>query len=234
MNHVYLVRHGENPANLTKEFSCRRVDYSLTDKGVLQAQQTARFFAGVPVDRIYASPLKRTLETARFIAEPLHRPVIVLESLREVNVGEFEGQPVSPELWARHNAIIAGWLDGHPQVNFPGGENFPSLFGRFRSSVEQMLGDGDEQHLVAVGHGGMFTFALKALCPGVDVKALCRVENHNCSITRVDVESDHGRLVGHLVEWASIGHLQGHAAQVISGALHPETALSALEKNDRD
>ena len=37
MNRIYLVRHGENTANLTKEFSHRRVDYSLTPKGILQA-----------------------------------------------------------------------------------------------------------------------------------------------------------------------------------------------------
>ena len=45
MNHLYLVRHGENVANLTKEFSCCKVDYSLTAKGVLQAQQTAHALA---------------------------------------------------------------------------------------------------------------------------------------------------------------------------------------------
>ena len=99
MNHLYLVRHGENPANLTKEFSCKRVDYSLTLKGVLQARQTAEYFQRVPVDRIYASPLKRTRETAQIIAEPLQRTVIPLETLREVNVGDFEGEPVSMDLW---------------------------------------------------------------------------------------------------------------------------------------
>lgn len=40
MNIIYLVRHGENKANLTKEFSYKKVDYPLTPKGVIQAQQT--------------------------------------------------------------------------------------------------------------------------------------------------------------------------------------------------
>ena len=43
MNLVYLVRHGENPANLLKQFSYRKVDYPLTEKGVLQAEQTAAY-----------------------------------------------------------------------------------------------------------------------------------------------------------------------------------------------
>jgi broad specificity phosphatase PhoE len=38
MTRVYLVRHGENKANITKEFSSRKVDYPLTPKGRLQAE----------------------------------------------------------------------------------------------------------------------------------------------------------------------------------------------------
>jgi 2,3-bisphosphoglycerate-dependent phosphoglycerate mutase len=224
MNHLYLVRHGENPANLTKEFSYQRVDYSLTPKGVLQAQQTAEYFKQVPVDRIYASPLKRTHETAQIISEPLHRTVLPLETLREVNVGDFEGQPVSMELWARHNAIIGAWMGGDARRCFPGGEDFLTLCARFRASVAQMVGEEDEQHLIAVGHGGVFTFAIQELCPEVNIAELCQMENHNCSITRVDVTLDHGRLVGCLVEWASIAHLHGAAADLVSGALHPERA----------
>ena len=59
MNTLYLVRHGENRANLTKQFSYKTVDYPLTPKGVLQAQQTAEFFQDKQIDEIYASPLKR-------------------------------------------------------------------------------------------------------------------------------------------------------------------------------
>ena len=33
-NRIYLVRHGENLANITKEFSHRRVDYPLTARGI--------------------------------------------------------------------------------------------------------------------------------------------------------------------------------------------------------
>ena len=46
-NTIYLVRHGENTANITKEFSYKLVDYSLTAKGVQQAEQTAEYFKAV-------------------------------------------------------------------------------------------------------------------------------------------------------------------------------------------
>ena len=73
MHTIYWVRHGENKANITKEFSYKYVDYSLTPKGIQQAQQTARFFRNKNIQTIYTSPLKRAVETAEIIARALHR-----------------------------------------------------------------------------------------------------------------------------------------------------------------
>src|SRR5258707_14895533 len=98
-NTLYLVRHGENPANITKEFSYKLVDYSLTPKGVLQAEQTAAFFQSIPLDAAYASPLKRARETAEIIARPQGLPVTLLEEFREVNVGKLELKPPTEENW---------------------------------------------------------------------------------------------------------------------------------------
>ncbi|MGH2510245.1 MAG: histidine phosphatase family protein, partial [Ktedonobacteraceae bacterium] len=92
-NTIHLVRHGENPANITHEFSYKLIDYPLTPKGVLQATQTAEFLKGTPIDAIYSSPLKRAHETAHIIAAPHQLPVTVIEGFREVNVGELELRP---------------------------------------------------------------------------------------------------------------------------------------------
>ena len=65
MTHLYLIRHGENLANLTKEFSYLKVDYPLTPKGKLQAAQTALLLQ----DR---GGLRRS--TLRPCAGPMKRP----------------------------------------------------------------------------------------------------------------------------------------------------------------
>lgn len=96
MTTLYLVRHGENVANLTKEFSHRAVDYSLTDKGRAQAAQTADFFRGHAIDAVYSSPLRRARETAEAIAAVVGKPVTVVEDFREINVGVLEGQAPAP------------------------------------------------------------------------------------------------------------------------------------------
>ncbi len=222
MNRLYFVRHAENPANLTKELSCRLVDYSLTPKGILQAQQTAAYFQDKPIHAIYTSPLKRAIETAAIIAEPLNLQPIVVENFREVNVGELECQPVTPELWAYHNSIIDAWFDGQPQRRFPGGEDYFTMWGRMRSAVEFALAGRTHQNVIVVGHGGIFTFTLKDLCRNIDVAWLRTMKNHNCAITEIMFDPRNGHLRGELISWASHAHLSGEAADLVYGVLQVE------------
>jgi broad specificity phosphatase PhoE len=90
---LYWVRYGESDANLIKEFSCRLSDRPLTPKGVLQAQQTAEFFAGKEIAAIYCSPLQRTLEPAQVIGYSLKMSAVPLEFFREIDNGDLEKCP---------------------------------------------------------------------------------------------------------------------------------------------
>lgn len=217
-NDVYLIRHGENPANLTKEFSCRVVDYSLTPKGILQAQQTGLCFSklGLTFQGLYASPLKRAAETAGYIGAALGIPPVVMENFREVQAGDLELTPPTAETWRLNNEITLGWLHGKEDVRFPGGENYVELRDRMVAGLRRILRGRSAERLIVVGHGGIFSFTLKDLVPGADLKALLGQENHNCSIShlRMRLEGDH--LECELVSWADIAHLSGPAAQVVS------------------
>src|SRR5689334_548870 len=102
---LFVVRHGENPANINREFSYKLVDYSLSEEGIRQAEETAGHFRDKGIHEIYSSPLKRALETAEIIAAPLDLPVTVVEEFRENNVGILESQPPSDENWALHDRI---------------------------------------------------------------------------------------------------------------------------------
>jgi broad specificity phosphatase PhoE len=216
MNRLYLIRHGENLANLTLEFSHRKVDYSLTPKGMLQARQTAEFFQQKAIDGIYSSPLKRALETAQIIAEPLALPVVPLEAFREVNVGDLEGQKPTLALWARHNAIVDGWRSGHPEIGFPNGEDYPTLMARTRAGLEQILSGKNGCSFIIVGHGGIFGFIFHDLCAGMDWSVI-KGGIPNCSITEIDAGIIRGELIMHLISYASASHLSGEAAQLVSG-----------------
>ena len=216
MNKLYFVRHGENIANITKQFSCRLVDYSLTAKGSLQAQQTATWFREKGIDVVYTSPLKRAQETAQIIADPLGCPVTIIEEFREVNVGSLEGQPPTAELWAIHNRIVASWFSGNPLNRFPDGDDYPALVQRMKVGMKRILEGKTGENIIVVGHGGMFTFTLNHLCPDVNMDWLFYQKNENCSITEIEAEVREGQPYGRLLRWASNDHLSGEAAEFVT------------------
>jgi len=219
MNRIYLVRHGENTANLTKELSHRRVDYSLTPKGILQAQQTAEYFRDKRVDAIYTSPLKRSAETAAIIGQAIGLRPTVVEDFREVNVGLLETLPPTAETWAEHDRIVRSWFTGQPDLAFPEGEDHHTLVRRMRAGLEIAVGDADDRGIVIVGHGGIFTFTIADICRDVDLRVLMRQPSQNCSITEIDLYRVDGRLEGTLKTWAAHHHLSGDAAAFVAG--HP-------------
>lgn len=215
MNTIYLVRHGENPANLKSEFSYKLVDYSLTPKGRLQAQQTAEYFKDKQIHEIYASPLKRTRETAQIIADALDLPVTVVEEFREVNVGALEKQPPSIENWELHDRIVAEWFFGRHEVTFPEGENYLTLLQRMRSGLSQVIHNKIGKNIIVVGHAGIFTIPLRDICPNIDIEEITRRNPHNCSITELELIMSEEKPVGKLKNWAYIDHLSGEAAQFV-------------------
>ena len=217
MNRLYLVRHGENPANIIKQFSYRLVDYPLTEKGVLQAQQTAAYFKDKQIDEIYTSPLRRTIQTGEIIGASLGIMPRILENFREVNVGELEKIPPSKENWALHHRITEAWHHGEKDVRFPGGENYIEFWARYHAGLRLVLDGKDEKNILIVGHGMLFVHTLVDLCDNVtnlddDLNIM-----HNCSITEVRVTISNGKLNGELVRWADHSHLWGEAADLVPG-----------------
>jgi len=91
---IYLVRHGATDANLRKPpiLQGRGINLPLNETGRRQAADVARFFENVPLTAVYASPLSRAQETARFIATSKQLDVATREELAEVDVGEWEGK----------------------------------------------------------------------------------------------------------------------------------------------
>lgn len=206
-NTIFFVRHGENPANLTREFSHRLVDYSLTATGRRQAERTAAHFQHQRIDAIYSSPLKRARETAEIIALRLTMPISIVEQFREVNVGALDGHS-SPEHWKLHDSIFEDWLvRGSMESRFPEGETLTELIARMREGLQIVLAGRDGQRIVVVAHGGILVASIGALCPDVTLADLEPLFVANCAITELEIESGGDTPVGTLRGWARSAHL---------------------------
>jgi broad specificity phosphatase PhoE len=219
MTRIYLVRHGENLANITKEFSYRKVDYPLTEKGRLQAEQTADYFRDKEIYAVYSSPLRRAKETADYIANAIGAPVVIREEFREVNVGILEGQDPTPEAWTLHDAIMEDWYAGRSEVTFPGGENYLALCGRMNTGLMEITQNHPGQNVVVVAHGGIISAGVRHICTNVDPEVLRKLPSHNCSVTEMILTLEDERLSANLIRWSAHDHISGTAANFVHGLL---------------
>lgn len=95
----YFVRHGVTDHNL-KRLVMGQQDVPLNPVGRDQARQAARLLAGEGIASIIASPLSRTHDTARIIAEQIGAPIVaLLDDLKERNWGLIEGRSHDERPW---------------------------------------------------------------------------------------------------------------------------------------
>ena len=66
---IYLVRHGATELTAEDRFA-GETDVALSDIGREQLRKLAVRLAGEPIAAVYASPLGRTMETARILGAP--------------------------------------------------------------------------------------------------------------------------------------------------------------------
>ena len=81
---LYVIRHGESENNV-KECFTGWMDVDPTEKGIADAQKAGKLLEGVSFDRIYASDLRRAMDTAKSAipgCTPIPEPL-----LREISVG---------------------------------------------------------------------------------------------------------------------------------------------------
>ena len=204
---ILFVRHGENPANLTRQLSCRFVDFSLTDRGRRQAEALARHLAAGhegTVEAVFASPLRRARETADIIGARLGLETTVLEELRELDCGDLEGRS-DAEAWAHHDEIDRAWVSGVAGAAFPGGEDLPTLLGRFARGLREIVGRNPDGRSVVVGHAGLMRIGLANLFRDGSIELGGPVGN--CSIIELELDADGAELRGRVACWARSEHL---------------------------
>jgi broad specificity phosphatase PhoE len=147
---LYLMRHG---AVAYVDESGRLVppdDVPLTDEGRAQAEATRRLLHDVDLDRVIASGLPRTLETASLVAPG--REIETWPALREIMGAKLSSIPPH-EL---EDAFVRAFHGVVPnEKRFLGGETIGELFDRVLPALERLVGDDAWDTVLVVAHGGV-------------------------------------------------------------------------------
>ena len=134
---LYLVRHGETVDN-ANQIMQGQTQGELNENGVQQARAFSEQWKNKEIDIILASDLKRSIDTARIIAEPHQLEVLTTPLLRERDWGSFTGRFI-PDLKGEV------WPDDIETL-----ENLLSRAGEFIAYVKQTF---PGKKVLAVGHG---------------------------------------------------------------------------------
>lgn len=161
---LYFVRHGESTANTERIIWSRDEGHPLTETGRCQAQELARSLKSIRFSQVYCSPIQRAIETGEILNSGLDTALTVRDGLREIGMGELEGQS-SQEAWAKHNELYRTWWTGEDlHARFPAGESYAEARERFVAEVQRIsFGDQDGKNILVVSHGGI----LASMLPGM-------------------------------------------------------------------
>ncbi|MFC9556315.1 histidine phosphatase family protein [Rhodococcus sp. NPDC056960] len=179
---ITLMRHAESAGNASGLIDTSTPGPDITDKGREEARAAADRFAGQDFDGVYASTMVRTQETAEFMARAVDEPVEVLPGLREIEAGQYEGQPEATAQSAYLAAPIS-WLQGQRDARIPGSIDGNEFDQRFDDAVEQISDSGDT-HPIAFAHGG-----------SIMIWTLMNVDNPDVSLLKTNPLRNTGYVV---------------------------------------
>lgn len=170
---LIIVRHGRTEANASGLLQGCRINPGLDELGRRQAVALAAALPGV--ERVVASPLLRTQETAAAFG----LPVEIDERWIELDYGALDGTPlaeVPPSLWKAWQADIDFCPDG--------GESLAQLGVRVRAAADDLIEEAAHHDVVVVAHVSPIKAAL-AWALGVGDEVSWRAFVAPASITRV-------------------------------------------------
>jgi alpha-ribazole phosphatase/probable phosphoglycerate mutase len=181
MSRIVLVRHAE-PEESARGLCYGTLDVGLSDEGRAHAEELANTLAAVPYDAVYASPRRRTIETAAPLARARALTALVDDDLREIDFGDFEGRRYD-EIAETHPDIYRRWMEAPTTVTFPGGESYEDLRVRALRGLTR-IGQAHDCAVV-VTHGGVVRAGLAEWLsmPG---DAIFRLDQRYCGVTIVE------------------------------------------------
>ncbi|GLC30611.1 histidine phosphatase family protein [Clostridium omnivorum] len=90
---LYLTRHGQTEWNLERRMQGWK-DSPLTELGISNAKALGKHLKDVNFSEIYSSSVQRAVRTAELVRGDKDIPIILDDNLREIGVGDWEGQVV--------------------------------------------------------------------------------------------------------------------------------------------
>ena len=147
---LYLIRHGQTPANVDGRLNTAVPGPGLTALGEKQAAMIPVALRDTPLDAIYASELVRTQRTAAPLAADRGLDVEVLPGIHEIEAGDLEDRRDMRSVRTYLETAFA-WGLGDLSPVMPGGTDGFAFFARFDADIARVA--SESRNAVVVSHG---------------------------------------------------------------------------------
>ena len=188
MTRIVLIRHGQTVWNREARFR-GQADVELDAFGHRQAEATGRYVAARwPVVAVYASPMRRAMQTAAAVARAHGLAAQPLEGLMDIDFGEWQGQ-LATDMERQYPELYRIWWQAPQDMHFPGGEGLDDVRSRLVAALDEVVARHPGQTAALVSHTVANRVLLCAVL-GLGNDHFWRLGQDTCAVNVFDVDED--------------------------------------------
>ena len=185
---LIFMRHGQAENNVNRILVGRHIESHLTDYGRKQVKDTARFLQNVPIEKLYVSPVIRTLETAKIVSKILGINYKIDERLYEIDLGRLVGMNYDDIINKYGNLFLKFYAETDSTLSTYGVESFTAVKRRIKALMDEITEKEYDKNVLMITHLDPIKAAISVL---LDLKpqALFHWHIRNAALTILKHES---------------------------------------------
>lgn len=211
---IFLVRHGATSLTAEDRFA-GSTDVALSDEGRRQVASLAERLKGQAIDAIYASPLERTMQTARLLAAPHGVQPVAEPALQEIDYGRWEGL-TRAEVEQTFREEYSIWEEDPFTIAPMGGESGVNVLNRALPVMRRIVERHRHRSVVVVSHKGTNRLLVSSLL-GFDMRGYRdRLDQSPAALSILDFMSE---VRPRLRLFNDVSHYEGIPERVLTERL---------------
>lgn len=185
---LIFMRHGQAENNVNRILVGRHIESHLTDYGRQQVEDTARYLQNVPIEKLYVSPVIRTVETAKIVSKILGINYEIDERLYEIDLGRLVGMNYDDIIDKYGNLFLKFYAETDSTLSNYGVESFSAVKRRIKALMDEITDKEHDKNVLLISHLDPIKAAISVL---LDLKpqALFHWNIRNAALTILKRES---------------------------------------------
>lgn len=182
-----LMRHGQADNNVNRILVGRHIESHLTEYGKQQVADTASYLKSLSIDKIFVSPVVRTLETAEIVCESLGMEYEIDERLYEIELGKLVGMNYEEIILKYGNLFLKFYTENDSTLSHYGVETFASIKKRMKNLLDEIAEKYKDKNVLMISHLDPIKAAISIL---LDLKPESLYNWHICNASLTILKHD--------------------------------------------